>query len=189
MLKRAWWAKSPSAKWVGNEKPEEQDGSRAAWALDRRTDPLLGRTLTHWPEASQSGGPQTCNNTPQLLKEHQALNGKAIRTRFPPEPNGYLHLGHAKSMNMNFSLAFERLEGAGVQCKRETVFRYDDTNPEAETKEFIAYDLGVLRRFHAIGATRVHLTMTWVVSFSSLTAMPRAGRSRRTCSGWAGLLK
>ena len=143
MLKRAWWAKSPSAKWVGQEKPEEQDGSKAAWALDRRTDPLLGRTLTHWPEASQSGGPQTCNNTPQLLKEHQALNGKAIRTRFPPEPNGYLHLGHAKSMNMNFSLAFERLEGAGVSCKRETVFRYDDTNPEAETKEFIACDLRV----------------------------------------------
>ena len=137
MLKRAWWAKSPSAKWVGTEKPEEQDGSKAAWALDRRTDPLLGRTLTHWPEASQSGGPQTCNNTEALLKEHQALNGKAIRTRFPPEPNGYLHLGHAKSMNMNFSLAFERLEGAGVSCKRETVFRYDDTNPEAETKEFI----------------------------------------------------
>ncbi len=145
MLKRAWWAKSPSAKWVGNEKPEEQDGSRAAWALDRRTDPLLGRTLTHWPEASQSGGPQTCNNTEALLKEHQALNGKAIRTRFPPEPNGYLHLGHAKSMNMNFSLAFERLEGAGVQCERETVFRYDDTNPEAETKEFIACDVGVLK--------------------------------------------
>ena len=61
-----------------------------------------------------------------------------IVTRFPPEPNGFLHLGHAKSMNMNFSLAFERLEGAGVACERETVFRYDDTNPEAETKEFIA---------------------------------------------------
>ena len=71
-------------------------------------------------------------------------------------------------MNMNFSLAFERLEGAGVQCERETVFRYDDTNPEAETKEFIACDLRVLRRFHAIGATCVHLTRSWVVSFSSL---------------------
>ena len=61
-----------------------------------------------------------------------------MRTRFPPEPNGYLHLGHAKSMNMNFSLAFERLGAAGVaEPVRETVFRYDDTNPEAETKEFI----------------------------------------------------
>ena len=63
-----------------------------------------------------------------------------VRTRFPPEPNGYLHVGHAKSMNMNFSLAFERLEQAGLdgsKFRRETVFRFDDTNPEAETKEFI----------------------------------------------------
>jgi glutamyl/glutaminyl-tRNA synthetase len=62
-------------------------------------------------------------------------NGRIVRTRFPPEPNGYLHIGHAKSMNMNFSLAFEKL---GVPPEnRETIFRYDDTNPEAESKEYI----------------------------------------------------
>ena len=74
-------------------------------------------------------------NTPSVLEAHKANNGSIIRTRFPPEPNGYLHIGHAKSMNMNFRLAFEKL-GVSVENRR-TVFRYDDTNPEAETKEYI----------------------------------------------------
>jgi glutaminyl-tRNA synthetase len=74
-------------------------------------------------------------NSERLLQEHRELMGTKVRTRFPPEPNGYLHIGHAKSMNMNFELAFEKL---GVEAEnRETIFRYDDTNPEAESKEYI----------------------------------------------------
>lgn len=74
-------------------------------------------------------------NTPELLDEHNRINNGKVRTRFPPEPNGYLHVGHAKSMNMNFELAFEKL---GVPKEnRETIFRYDDTNPEAESNEYI----------------------------------------------------
>mmetsp|Transcript_2574 Transcript_2574/g.5513 ORF Transcript_2574/g.5513 Transcript_2574/m.5513 type:complete len:689 (+) Transcript_2574:142-2208(+) len=74
-------------------------------------------------------------NTPELLAEHAVINQGIIRTRFPPEPNGYLHVGHAKSMNMNFRLAFEKL---GVPLEnRRTVFRYDDTNPDAESPEYI----------------------------------------------------
>jgi glutaminyl-tRNA synthetase len=74
-------------------------------------------------------------NTPELVQAHRAANGAIVRTRFPPEPNGYLHIGHAKSMNMNFRLAFEKLK---VPVKhRRTIFRYDDTNPDAETVEYI----------------------------------------------------
>ena len=74
-------------------------------------------------------------NSPALEQAHAKKNGHIVRTRFPPEPNGYLHVGHAKSMNMNFSLAFEKL---GVPPEnRRTIFRYDDTNPDAESEEYI----------------------------------------------------
>eukprot|EP01036_Dinobryon_divergens_P048164 gene48164-64628_t len=77
----------------------------------------------------------SAHNSPELLEEHLKITAGKVRTRFPPEPNGYLHVGHAKSMNMNFELSFEKL---GVPKEnRQTYFRYDDTNPEAESKEYI----------------------------------------------------
>ncbi|ETV75977.1 glutamine-tRNA ligase [Aphanomyces astaci] len=67
--------------------------------------------------------------------KHKEVNEGFVVTRFPPEPNGYLHVGHAKSMSMNFSQAFDKLGVA--EDKRRTIFRYDDTNPEAESQEYI----------------------------------------------------
>jgi len=56
-------------------------------------------------------------------------NGGRVMTRFPPEPNGYLHIGHAKSICLNFGIA----EKFGGRCN----LRYDDTNPETEDPEFV----------------------------------------------------
>jgi len=58
-----------------------------------------------------------------------ALDPARIRTRFPPEPNGYLHIGHAKSVCLNFGFAAE----FGGVCH----LRFDDTNPEKEEQEFV----------------------------------------------------
>ena len=58
-----------------------------------------------------------------------ALDPARIRTRFPPEPNGYLHFGHAKSICLNFGLA----QDYGGRCH----LRFDDTNPEKEEQEYV----------------------------------------------------
>ena len=52
-----------------------------------------------------------------------------LRFRFPPEPNGYLHIGHASSICLNF--------GLGLDYKAPVNLRFDDTNPEKEEQEFV----------------------------------------------------
>ena len=66
---------------------------------------------------------------PASTHANAPLDPAKIRTRFPPEPNGYLHIGHAKSICLNFGLA----EEFGGICH----MRFDDTNPEKEEQEFV----------------------------------------------------
>ena len=64
------------------------------------------------------------------IVEEDLKNGKykTILTRFPPEPNGYLHIGHAKSICLNF--------GLGLKYGGKTNLRFDDTNPSGEEKKY-----------------------------------------------------
>uniref|UniRef100_A0A915CT90 glutamine--tRNA ligase n=1 Tax=Ditylenchus dipsaci TaxID=166011 RepID=A0A915CT90_9BILA len=76
-------------------------------------------------------------NTARLLKQHvKDVNGMVV-TRFPPEPNGILHIGHAKAININFGYA-KAMNGA---C----ILRYDDTNPEKEEEKYFTAILDAIK--------------------------------------------
>ena len=69
--------------------------------------------------------PTECNSK-EVYEEHLKVTGGQLRFRFPPEPNGSLHLGHAKAIRLNF----ESAKKTGGTC----YLRFDDTNPEKESK-------------------------------------------------------
>ena len=73
--------------------------------------------------------------------------GGQVRTRFPPEPNGVLHIGHAKAINFNF--------GYAAQNDGTCNLRYDDTNPEKEEEEFF---VGILENVKWLGHTPHKIT-------------------------------
>ena len=76
-------------------------------------------------------GPKSLNFIEQIIEEDLSKNydQKQLRFRFPPEPNGYLHVGHASSICLNF--------GLGLKYHAPVNLRFDDTNPAKEEQEYV----------------------------------------------------
>ena len=80
-------------------------------------------------KAQEPAKERSLNFVEEIIENYIAETGNTIQTRFPPEPNGYLHIGHAKSICLNFGLA----QRYGGKCN----LRFDDTNPVKEDTEYV----------------------------------------------------
>ena len=119
--------KSKKTKSKKTTSPSTNDPSTVSSSQARDEDEAMHRLFEgdvlkfHKPEENKQ-------LRPEILESHLRETGSKVVTRFPPEPNGFLHIGHAKAINFNFRYA-ELHEGI---C----YLRYDDTNPEAEEQRY-----------------------------------------------------
>jgi len=107
----------PEKKPEVKEKTQEKEEDEKALLIKYKKEKLVARDMT------------SSLNDPEVLKQHESRTEGKIITRFPPEPNGYLHIGHCKAMRFSFKVA--------ADYNGYTNLRYDDTNPESESQEFI----------------------------------------------------
>ncbi|PPR04044.1 hypothetical protein CVT24_010619 [Panaeolus cyanescens] len=121
-------AAKPKAKEPKAAKAEKAADAPAAPRRSVFEEGFLGQL--HKP----GGNPQI---HPHLREAHLAATGGQVWTRFPPEPNGYLHIGHSKAIFVNFGYAAHH----GGKC----YLRYDDTNPEKEEGRYFESILEMVR--------------------------------------------
>jgi len=114
----------PKAPVKTEEKEEPPEDISERW-LKNPTDNKIAKFCDYeFPESENYA-----INHPGKLEEHLKKTGGMWKLRFPPEPNGYLHVGHAKAINFNFNTARTH--------QGECILRFDDTNPTAEKQEYI----------------------------------------------------
>uniref|UniRef100_A0A8C9Q359 glutamine--tRNA ligase n=1 Tax=Spermophilus dauricus TaxID=99837 RepID=A0A8C9Q359_SPEDA len=101
---------------------------KVAKARVEETDQRTAKDVVENGENYKTPGYVITPHTMDLLRQHLEITGGQVRTRFPPEPNGILHIGHAKAINFNFGYA---KANNGI-C----FLRFDDTNPEKEEEKF-----------------------------------------------------
>jgi len=117
-------AKAGAASAVNAEAPKEREADVFAF-LPKPAENNNVHTTVNFSD----GKVMRIANSPAELEAHLKRTGGKHMTRFPPEPNGYLHIGHAKAMYIDF--------GMSARYGGDCILRFDDTNPEAEKQEFI----------------------------------------------------
>ncbi|XP_071448775.1 probable glutamine--tRNA ligase [Hetaerina americana] len=129
--KKSKGEKTPKKKDSENKTPSQIDGELADAASTYLPigEQIKSKGIFHKPGQNfETEGYVITPMTSKLLAEHLKATGGKVVTRFPPEPNGILHIGHAKAININFGYAL----ATGGKC----YLRYDDTNPEKEEERF-----------------------------------------------------
>jgi hypothetical protein len=124
--------------WRGSSRPSRRSNLPAFEALDpspairsRIMNPSHPPTEAGEKAVAASPSPAPSNFIRDIILEDLKTNKHdgRVQTRFPPEPNGYLHIGHAKAICIDFGLADE--------FGGHTNLRFDDTNPEKEETEYV----------------------------------------------------
>lgn len=115
-------APKPKAKGKGNQNQQKNEEKKAEEVPD---EPDFKGIVASFPSPADNA----MKNPKEIQEEHMKVTGGSYMTRFPPEPNGWIHIGHAKAMFLDFGLA--EMKGG------KTYMRFDDTNPAKEKDEFI----------------------------------------------------